>query len=69
VIRCDFGAECAYPAQCPDCDMCWDHCQCGAEDETFVGDESCHHGVGFDEDCEDCDDESAEGDAILWKDK
>ena len=29
------------------------------EDDNGDGD-VCHHGVGFDEDCEDCDDETAE---------
>jgi hypothetical protein len=55
---CDFGSECPYLAQCPECEMCYDHCRCddGLEDDF----DRCHHGVSFDEDCEDCDDENAD---------
>lgn len=45
-----------YPGRDP-----WDGTDEAEEDEPTMGPEDyCHHGVPFDEDCEDCDNEIAE---------
>ena len=30
---CDYGSECPYLAECPECDHCWFHCGCDDSDE------------------------------------
>ena len=49
--------ECAAPGQCSDCRFEDCACECREPVDQPTELDVCHHGVGFDEECENCEEE------------